>query len=87
MFAGLAFNIVPAVGLIIWGPEFFRRSFGWTTAEFAVRAGIITLLVAPAGAIFGGWLAGWFQRSGRDDANLRVVLLSFVLEHSGPAWC
>jgi MFS family permease len=83
MFAGLAFNIVPAVGLIIWGPEFFRRSFGWTTAEFAVRAGIVTLLVAPAGAIFGGWFAGWFQRNGRDDANLRVVLLAFVLNIPG----
>jgi MFS family permease len=83
MFAGLAFNIVPAVGLIIWGPEFFRRTFGWTTAEFAVRAGIVTLLVAPAGAIFGGWFAGWFQRRGHDDANLRVVLLAFLLNIPG----
>ena len=79
MFAALAFNIIPAVGLIIWGPEYFRRSFGWETSSFAWVAGIITLIVAPFGAIFGGWLAGWFQRRGRDDANMRVVLYSFFL--------
>ncbi len=79
MFAGLAFNIVPAVGLIIWGPEYFRRGFGWTTAEYAVRAGLVTLIFAPTGAIFGGWLAGWLQRRGRDDANLLVVLFAFLL--------
>jgi len=83
MFAGLAFNIVPAVGLIIWGPEYFRRGFGWTTAEYALRAGLVTILFAPAGALFGGWLAGWFQRNGHDDANLRVVLLSFCLNLPG----
>jgi MFS family permease len=79
MFLGLAFNIIPAVGLIIWAPEFFRRSFGWATADFAVRAGLVTLVVAPFGAIFGGWLAGYFQRRGRDDANLIVVVWSFAL--------
>ena len=33
--------------------------------------------------MFGGWLAGWFQRNGHDDANLRVVLLSFCLNLPG----
>ena len=83
MFAALAFNIIPAVALIIWGPEYFRRTFDWSTAKFALTAGIITMCVAPVGAVFGGWLAGHFQRRGRDDANLRVVLLSFLLNVFG----
>jgi MFS family permease len=83
MFLGLAFNIIPAIGLIIWGPEFFRRSFGWAPEDYAVRAGIVTLVVAPLGAIFGGWLAEHLQRRGRDDANLRVVAWSFALNVPG----
>jgi MFS family permease len=83
MFAALAFNIIPAVGLIIWAPEYFRRTFGWSTAQFAFTAGIITMVVAPFGAIFGGWLAGHFQRAGHDDANLRVVLIAFFLNIFG----
>ena len=79
MFAALAFNIIPAVALIIWGPEYFRRSFGWETPAFAWTAGLITMIVAPFGAIFGGWFAGWFQRNGHDDANMRVVLFSFLI--------
>jgi MFS family permease len=79
MFAALAFNIIPAVGLIIWGPEYFRRSFGWETPAFAWTAGVITMIVAPFGAIFGGWLAGHFQRRGYDDANMRVVLFAFTI--------
>ena len=83
MFAALAFNIIPAVGLIVWAPEYFRRSFGWSTAKFAFTAGILTMVVAPVGAIFGGWLAGHFQRRGHDDANLRVVFLAFLLNIFG----
>ena len=83
MFAALGFNIIPAVGLIIWGPEYFRRSFGMPTAQFAFTAGIITMVVAPFGAIFGGWLAGHFQRAGHDDANLRVVFIAFLLNIFG----
>jgi len=83
MFAALAFNIIPAVALIVWGPEYFRRSFDWSTAKFAFTAGIMTMAVAPFGAIFGGWLAGYFQRGGHDDANMRVVFLSFLLNIFG----
>jgi MFS family permease len=83
MFLGLAFNIIPAVGLLIWGAEFFRRSYGWNVADFAITSGIIVMVVAPFGAIFGGWFAGYLQRKGHDDANLRVVLYSFALNTVG----
>jgi MFS family permease len=83
MFAGLAFNVIPFVGLLIWGPTFFARSYGWSPAYFGIISGVITIIVAPFGAIFGGWLAGHLQRKGRDDANLIVVLVSFVLNTFG----
>ncbi len=79
MFLGLGFNIIPSVGLLVWSAEYFRRSFGWSPADFAIDSGVITMIVAPVGAIFGSWLAERFQARGRDDANLRVVFLSFTL--------
>jgi MFS family permease len=79
MFLGLAFNIIPAVGLLIWGAEYFRRDFGWAPADFALTSGVIIMVFGPFGLIFGGWLSGWLQRKGRDDANLRVVVYSFAL--------
>lgn len=78
MFLGLGFNIIPSVGLLTWSAEYFRRSFGWAPAEYAMYSGAIAMVVAPFGAIFGSWLAELFHRNGRDDANLRVVFLSFA---------
>ncbi len=79
MFLGLGFNIIPSVGLLVWSAEYFRRSFGWSPADFAIDSGIVSLVVAPVGAMFGSWLAERFHGRGRDDANLRVVFLSFAL--------
>jgi len=79
MFLGLGFNIIPSVALGAWGAEYFRRSFGWETSRYAIYAGIITMALAPLGALFGSFLAERFHARGRDDANLLVVFLSFLL--------
>lgn len=83
MFIGLGFNVVMAFGFSVWAAEFFRRSFAWAPADFAITSGFITIIVAPVGAIFGSWLAERFYREGRDDANMRVVLLSFMFNAPG----
>jgi MFS family permease len=79
MFLGLGFNIIPSVALGAWGAEYFRRSFHWETSQYAIYAGIITMTLAPLGALFGSFLAERFHARGRDDANLRVVFYSFLL--------
>lgn len=76
MFMGLGFNTIMAFGLLTWSAEYFRRSFGWNPADFAMSSGVIILCIAPLGAMFGSWLAEHFNRKGRDDANVRVVLMA-----------
>ena len=83
MFLGLGFNIIPSVGLIAWSAEYFRRSFGLQPADYAMYSGAISIVVAPLGALFGSWLAERFHLRGRDDGNLRVVLLAFVFNAPG----
>lgn len=83
MFAGLGFNIIPSVGLIFWTAEYFRRSFDWQPADYALYSGAVSILVAPLGAILGSRMAERFHRDGHDDANLRVVLLSFAFNTPG----
>jgi MFS family permease len=79
LFIGLALNTIVAFGVIVWSPEYFRRSFGWNPADYALVSGCIILAVAPFGAMFGSWLAERFHNQGRDDANLRVVVMSIAL--------
>jgi MFS family permease len=83
MFLGLGFNVVMAFGFSVWAAEFFRRTFAWAPADFAITSGLITIIVAPVGAIFGSWLAERFYREGKNDANMRVVLLSFAFNAPG----
>jgi len=83
MFLSLGFNIIPAVGLLAWSAEYFRRSFALSPADYAMYSGSISIVVAPLGALFGSWLAERFHARGRDDANMRVVLLAFILNTPG----
>ena len=79
LFLGLALNTIVAFGVIVWSPEYFRRTFAWNPADFALTSGVLILLIAPFGAMFGSWLAERLHARGRDDANLRVVVMSIVL--------
>ena len=79
LFIGLGLNTIVAFGVIVWAPEYFRRTFDWNPADFALVAGVLILMVAPFGAMFGSWLAERFHAQGRDDANLRVVVLAISL--------
>ncbi|HKD20400.1 MAG TPA: MFS transporter [Rhizomicrobium sp.] len=83
MFLGLGFNMIPSVGLIFWSAEYFRRSFHMQPADYALYAGAISVVVAPIGAIFGSRMAEKFYAAGRDDANIRVVLLAFLFNVPG----
>jgi sugar phosphate permease len=52
------------------------RPYGWTAPQFGLAQGLVVLLVSPFGLMLGGWLAEHYVRKGRDDANMRVVLMA-----------
>jgi MFS family permease len=76
MFLGLALNSLAMGGTLAWAAPFYERTYGWGPAQYGIIQGFVTLLIAPMGLAFGGWLAEHWARQGRDDANLRVVALA-----------
>ena len=52
--ASAAILVLQAVG--IWFPTLVVRSYGVAPGEAAIAAGAITVVAAPAGQAFGGWL-------------------------------
>jgi MFS family permease len=79
IFIGMGIQVVMTYGALNWAPAFYMRVFGWTSRTYGVVIGLITIGIMPAGALFGSILAERFARAGRDDANLRVVLLGKLL--------
>ena len=75
IFIGMGIQVVMTYGALNWGPAFYQRTFGWTPKVYGVVMGLITIALMPVGTLFGSILAERFARAGRDDANLRVVLL------------
>ena len=74
MYIGLGINCVALVGNSFWMAPFYQRTHGWGPGDFGVYQGWALLVLAPAGLLFGGWLAGRLARRGVMDANQRVVL-------------
>jgi len=74
MYIGLAINCIALVGNSFWMAPFYQRTHGWGPGDFGVYQGWILLVLAPAGLLFGGWLAERLTRRGIADANQRVVV-------------
>jgi hypothetical protein len=74
MFLGLALDSL-AMGTLPWAAPFYERTYGWGPAQYGIIQGLVLTFVAPLGLWFGGWLAEHWARHGRDDANMRVVVV------------
>jgi hypothetical protein len=74
MYIGLFINCVALVGHSFWMAPFYQRTHGWGPGDFGVYQGWLLLVLAPAGLIFGGWLAERLNKRGVADANQRVVV-------------
>jgi MFS family permease len=74
MYIGLAINCIALVGNSFWMAPFYQRTHGWGPGDFGVYQGWILLVLAPAGLLFGGWLAERLTKRGISDANQRVVV-------------
>jgi MFS family permease len=61
-----------------WLPSFFIRVHGWTKKQAGLTLGLISLITGLLGAYLGGQLCDYWQRKGKTDAPLRVVVLATV---------
>lgn len=76
MYLGLACSATILAATNLWQAAFFQRTFGWTAPQFGLAAGLLSLLVSPIGLVIGTRLNDRFARAGRDDANMRVLLVA-----------
>lgn len=74
MYFGLLINCIALVGNSFWMAPFYQRTHGWGPGDFGVYQGWFLLVLAPAGLVFGGWLAEYLAKRGIADANQRVVV-------------
>ncbi len=74
MYLGLLINCMALVGHSFWMAPFYQRTHGWGPAQFGIYQGWLLLALAPAGLMFGGWLAERLTKRGIMDANQRVVV-------------
>jgi len=77
-FGALAISAIESSGTRAWQPVFFQRTFDWSAPRTGMILGISFIVAAP----FGLWAATWLTErlaKTRDDANLRVVAIAYVL--------
>jgi MFS family permease len=74
MYIGLLINCIALVGNSFWMAPFYQRTHGWGPAQFGIYQGWLLLVLAPAGLMFGGWLAEKLNKRGVADGNQRVVV-------------
>jgi MFS family permease len=74
MYFALLLDCVALGANTFWMAVFYQRTHGWGPGDFGVYQGWVLLLLAPAGLLFGGWLAERLAKRGMADANQRVVL-------------
>lgn len=65
-------------GVAFWIPAHFMRVHGFSPLEVAFSFGPIMLVAGSAGIMAGGMLADRWRSRGRQDAEMRVVLLGAV---------
>lgn len=75
MFMANGIKAMLSFGVTVWSPVYFERQFDLAPRTSGPILGVISLIVSPLGLILGGWLAERLARSGRKDANMRMVYL------------
>lgn len=78
LFAAAVSNL-ETVGIGSWRPAFYERTYGWKPAQFAPILGTASLIMTPIALLVGAWLSERLAKSGRPDANMRVVLYAKIL--------
>ena len=72
-----------SIGGIQWAPIFYQRTYGWGPAKLAGLQSIAQLIVMPLGLLVSVTLAEYFSRRGKDDAAMRVYIVSLLVAIPG----
>jgi MFS family permease len=78
MFLGLTLSAL-SLGAQQWVPSFYQRTYGWEPARIGPVLGVVRLAATPLGLVIGVWLVERLDRLRRDDAALRVVVLTRLI--------
>jgi MFS family permease len=78
MFGGLFVGSL-GVGGLQWMPIFYARTFHWGPAQLAGLQSISSLVFMPLGMLAGVIFAERFTKAGKDDAALRVLVISRLI--------
>jgi MFS family permease len=69
--AGFTVANIAVTGMVVWGPAYLARSFGWTPGAIGVWLGLVSLAGGLIGAVLQGRIVDrWFAR-GVLDAQMR----------------
>ena len=79
LFAGLALRSVQMFGVMMWGPVFYIRTFGWSPEKIGYVSGISLLVAMPLGLFLGSWLSERYWKRKIYDANIRVTVWSTAI--------
>jgi MFS family permease len=76
LFIGMGLRSAQMFATQAWTATYFQRHFEWTSVQYGLTWAPISVGAMALGLIIGWLLAEHFQRSGRADGNIRVVLIS-----------
>ncbi|MBN2243153.1 MAG: MFS transporter, partial [Acidobacteria bacterium] len=79
LIVGIAIKVTLAYGSVSWIPTYFIRSYGWTAGEFGLVYGIWYIAVGIVSTFFAGILANRMTARGHRDANMKVILVGYVV--------
>lgn len=79
MFVAMGIKTLLNFGSFVWVPALFVRTHDWSIPRIGFAQGLIWLVGSPLGMLAGSWLSQRYARRGRDDANMRVLLIATTL--------
>lgn len=78
MFGGMFVRSL-AVGVVVWLPTFFQRTYHWTIPQIGLAQGLILLVASPIGIWLGGRISQRWTRQNMWDCNLRLAIFTGLI--------
>ena len=75
-FIGFGVLVVTFQNVVVWGPAYFTRHFGLTTAQTGLTLGLVMLVFSSAGVIGGGFLSDRLVKRGQAEGPMRVGMIA-----------
>ena len=75
-FISFGLLVVTFQNVLVWGPAYFTRHFGLTTAQTGLTLGLVMLVFSSAGVIGGGFLSDWLVKKGQPEGPMRVGMVA-----------